>query len=207
MELIRISDSKLKIMLTPTDMCHYEINDEDFQDGEIHQSPAFRLLLEEVKRQVGFSPEDDHYTLRYFPSKRGGCEMFLTQLSPVSQENTHKKDPSAPALPVHCSRGSQYAFSGDYAYRLEDLEALLRGCRRLFGSRYITESTAYRDEKGLYYLILSVTSPSPFSLPGELQFLSEYGQTENPSLLRIYIKEHGRVICPKNAVAVLGELG
>ncbi len=203
MELIRISPHKLKIMLTPTDMCHFELRDEDFREGEVHSGPALRHLLEEVKRQVGFAAEDNHFSLRYFPSRRGGCEMFLTHLPP---KNALSQDPPA-TLPVRVGEDNTCRFSGDYAWRMDDLHALLLVCRRLCGISYITESTACKDEKGMYYLLLSVLSPSPFSLPAELQFLSEYGQVENPSMIRLYIKEHGSILCPGNAVEVLGVLG
>ena len=48
MELIRISDSKLKIMLTPVDMRQFELNTDNFYDDGEQMHRSFRLLLDEV---------------------------------------------------------------------------------------------------------------------------------------------------------------
>jgi negative regulator of genetic competence, sporulation and motility len=50
MELIRISDSKLKIMLTPMDMRQFELSTDNFYDDSEKMHRSFRLLLDEVRR-------------------------------------------------------------------------------------------------------------------------------------------------------------
>ena len=45
MELIRISDSKLKIMLTPMDMRQFELSTDNFYDDSEKMHRSFRLLL------------------------------------------------------------------------------------------------------------------------------------------------------------------
>ena len=86
-------------------------------------------------------------------------------------------------------------FRKECAYRFEALCHLLRACRRLFEIGYICDSTAYKDEKGVYFLLLSVLSPSPFSTPDELDFIVEYGTVENAAHLRLYVREHASLIC------------
>ena len=51
MELIRISEGKLKIMLTPTDMRQFELSTDNFYDDSEKMHRSFRLLLDEVRRQ------------------------------------------------------------------------------------------------------------------------------------------------------------
>lgn len=97
-------------------------------------------------------------------------------------------------------------FRRDCAYRFECIEDLLPVCRRLLGCRYIGESTAYRDENNCYYLVLTIHTSSPFSVPDELNFILEYGRVENAAMLKLYIREHGSVICSGNAVACLSAL-
>jgi negative regulator of genetic competence, sporulation and motility len=71
---------------------------------------------------------------------------------------------------------------------------------------YVGESSAFRDEKKQYYLILTVLCASPFSMPDELGFVPEYGYWENPSFLKQYVKEHGQLLCSPNAVEQLAGL-
>ena len=210
MELIRISNRKLKIMLTPMDMCHFELYDSCFNGNSEEMHRAFRLLLEEVRRQTDFEGDDRHLSIQYFPSRGGGCEMFISRLGDDGEKHVALTEASPPS-----PKGNEKAtalgrhlgcFRRDCVYRFSELAHLLPACSRLIGVRAVCESHAYRDEVGDYLLFLTVLSPSPFSLPNELDFLAEYGSQENAALLRLYIKEHAKLISSPNAVEILGAL-
>ena len=201
MELIRISDSKLKIMLTPMDMRQFELNTDNFYDDSERMHRSFRMLFDEVKRQSGFEADDHRISVQYFPSREGGCEMFISNLSGDKEKGTCALTPACEIQPTAHTRGS---FCRSFAYRFEGLEELLSVCRRLLPMDYITASSAYRDDGGRYYLFLSTFAASPFATPEELYFVVEYGSIENASQLRLYLAEHGTVICAEDAVGTLG---
>ena len=209
MELIRINNKKLKLMLTPTDMSHFELTADMIGEdvGKTHH--AFRLLLSELKNKIGFDADDRHISIQYFPSREGGCEMFISNLQDHDeQENdphTEKKQ-SSHALQVRPSKKETQYFWRDFVYRFDTLNDLLSVCKRLYTIGYICESSAYRDEKNDYYLFLSMRAASPFSIPDEIGFVIEYGSIENVSAIKIYILEHGSPICQQNAIARLSQL-
>ncbi len=210
MELIRISERKLKIMLTPTDMCHFELNQDCFGEDSTKMHRAFRLLLDEVRRRTDFKGDESHLSIQYFPSREGGCEMFISQLNqaedstaaPIRNSLLPSKNSSAP-LPI---RGQIGSFRRDCAFRFTELGHLLLACNRLIDISSVQESHAYRDETSDYFLFLTVLSASPFSLPKELDFLVEYGRVENAALLRLYIQEHATLISSPDAISTLGSL-
>lgn len=205
MELIRINDQKLKIMLTPSDMTQYELNAECIGEDSEQTHRAFRLLLDDVRKQIGFDFDDRRISVQYFPSREGGCEMFVSSILPrFSGEKKPARTPGALTL----RNGSKPAgsFQRDGAYRFETLDFLLRVCRRLHSIGFSGESEAYRDDMNRYYLLLRTRSASPFSAPEELGFVVEYGTVENPSMLRLYFREHGKQICPHGAVEQLASL-
>ena len=211
MELIRISEQKLKIMLTPTDMCHFQLGDDCFEMNGEKMHRAFRLLLAEVRRQTDFEGDDRHLSVQYFPSRGGGCEMFISRLRDDEEGAEAVIDSLLPS-----SRGAEAsapvrrqigAFHRECAYRFDELSDILRACGRLIGVGAVRESHAYRDECGDYLLFLTVLSPSPFSIPEELDFLTEYGRIENAALLRLYIREHATLIAAPDAIQKLGALG
>lgn len=209
MELIRISESKLKIMLTPTDMYHFDLKNEDFGDDSQKMRHAFKNLLREVKRQIDFDADDERLSVQYFPSREGGCEMFLTQLpSHIRSEKGKKERQSETERPNERASLAvkECSFHLDKAYRMETLRELLAACQRLVKSPYISQSTVFKDERSRYFLILSIFSPSPFSIPDALCFLSEYGTLQGVREVTLYIREHGSVICEKNAVQTLAAL-
>lgn len=203
MELIRISDSKLKVMLTPTDMRQFELCADNFYDDSEKMHRSFRLLLDEVRRQSGFEADDHRISVQYFPSREGGCEMFISNLSLERESTTCALTPAQGMHPATRTRGS---FCRSFAYRFDGLEELLSVCRRLLPLDYISASSAWRDDVGRYYLILNTFAASPFATPEELYFVVEYGHLENAAQLRLYLSEHGEVVCAEDAVGTLGAI-
>ena len=192
MELIRISDRKLKIMLTPTDMSHFEMNAERLGEDTEQMRRSFRLLMREVRRKIDFDPDDRRISVQYFPSREGGCEMFVSCM-PQNEEKkralTSLPAPKLPTKPTH-----RQAFRRESAYRMREMTDLLQACRRLRATRFKGDSRAYRDDRGGYFLLIGMVSSSPFALPEEVSFLSEYGEIRNPTQTKIYIREHASLI-------------
>ena len=203
MELIRISEGKLKIMLTPTDMRQFELNTDNFYDDSEKMHRSFRRLFDEVRRRSGFEADDHRISVQYFPSREGGCEMFISNLAGDKERATCALTPAQGMQPATRTRGS---FCRSFAYRFERLDELLSVCRRLLPMDYISASSAWRDDVGRYYLILNTFAASPFATPEELYFVVEYGHLENAAQLRLYLSEHGEVVCAEDAVGTLGAI-
>ncbi len=203
MELIRISDRKLKIMLTPTDMRHFELNPDTFCEDSAGMHRSFRHLLDEIKKQTDFEADDHQISVQYFPSREGGCEMFISRVP----NNCEKLSPIPTTQSLQLRQKSmRNTFHRECAYRFSDLRSLLLVCQRLSSIGYIGSNSAYTDVSDRYYLLLSVLAESPFTTPEELQFITEYGVIENTAWLKLYLSEHGQVLCAENAVYQLGAL-
>ena len=82
MELIRISDSKLKIMLNAEDMVHYAINSDLLNYENTETRRAVWQILDEAKQQTGFDAASDRVLIQVYPSRAGGCEMVNAYLMP-----------------------------------------------------------------------------------------------------------------------------
>lgn len=211
MELIRISERKLKITLTPSDMCQFHLNPEHLEKGSIQMRQAFRLLFAEIRKQIDFDTDDRHISVQYFPSREGGCEMFISHPSTDEERAVDTErllatgGKSAPAmLPAKQNCGK---YRKECAYAFSSVEHLLQACLRLQKAGYIGESTLWKDERGIYYLLLEAFSASPFHTPEKIAFLSEYGSTEFAGTLRTFLKEHGTLLCPACAVERLASCG
>ena len=209
METIRISDRKLKIMLTASDMSHFELNANTLETG-IQSHRIFRHLLHELKDKVGFEADDGHISVQYFPSREGGCEMFISNLDEDGEHEemgtAENKEMRKAALQIQrpCARSD--CFRREFAYRFESLEDLLAVCRRLVQIGYICESSAWRDSEKRYFLLMTALTASPFSIPDEIGFIVEYGKIENAAAIRLYVREYGQTICEKEALMRLAKL-
>jgi negative regulator of genetic competence, sporulation and motility len=113
------------------------------------------------------------------------------ELLGVSDKLT-KKTPS-----VKEERNSRIAFS------FPNLSDMLEVCRILNSLGVRTESRAFADEDGNFYLLLLGTGMSAYSRLDKLTFISEYGKRENPDCLVSYVTEHGKTICEEKAIETL----
>ncbi|MBQ7173135.1 MAG: adaptor protein MecA [Clostridia bacterium] len=194
MELIRISDCKLKVMLTQADIERLHFDPESDSSEDLHRS--FRSLLLEIQRRSGFTADGKELSIQYFPSREGGCEMFISNL----REKEPKSNSASSLAPCEIT-----GFRKEYVFRFCEMNLLLTACKRLLQIGYAGDSEAYVDEGEQWFLILSLISSHPFEMPEELFFLSEYGRQESATDAKIYLAEHGRRLCPDSAVPILAK--
>lgn len=95
MELILISNTKLKIMLNEEDMLQYNIGGET-DCSEPATRRAIRSLLECAKDQIGFNTDGEEIFVQLYTSKRGGCELFVTKCKLEEPENKKSLPEIAP---------------------------------------------------------------------------------------------------------------
>ncbi len=192
MELIRISDSKLKIMLSREDMMHYAISPErmDYENTETRR--VVWQMLDEAKQKTGFDAAIDRVLIQVYPSRSGGCEMYVTKL-PSKGEGEEAvcavtvKKPGRPML-----------------YTFETLQDLLQACRHLHQQGHIKNSAAYLMPEGMYHLLLweerrDGIGGMPLYNPAD-----EFGERQKGNMARLcYIKEHGTHLAEEGAIEKL----
>ena len=203
MELIRINDRKLKIMLTPSDMSHFEMNAERLGEDTEQMRRSFRMLMKEVRRKIAFDLDDRRVSVQYFPSREGGCEMFVS----CTLQEEKKKAPAAFPLALLPIKSEQKTnkYRREIVVRIQEMRDLLKACKRLKNAGFEGESCAFSEECGGYLLFLSCMSDSPFAFPEKFAFLAEYGSARNLAQARLYILEHANIIS-ENAVEKLAGL-
>jgi negative regulator of genetic competence, sporulation and motility len=194
MEWIRISQNKLKIMLTAEDARHYELNCEQADYTDVLTRTAFREILTDVKREADFDASEDKVYIQMYPSKEGGCELFVTKIGLLLNEQ------QAPSTSQVSGKAAPRARRENaLAFRFPSFSLLSAACRRL-RPLPIRKSEAFRDEKGAWWLFLSGCEGQKF------RFLSGYAREVRADLARLYLAEHGKSVCEKNAVERLAEL-
>lgn len=196
MEYIMISDSKLKVMMDKYDFDLLNISAEELDYTNPEAKSAFEGIFEHAKEELGFDTSGHRILLQLFPSKDGGCELFITKLGKLSQSDSEHTKSSI-------SKPKQKAYSFD------SLSNLLSVCNHLHKKSKFSESSAFFDANGRWYLFLSCTNEfdeEEFNLMNEFTFISEYGHRENPDTLSWYLGEYGKEICAKNAIETLGKI-
>ncbi len=230
MELILISNTKLKIMLSESDMRQYRIS-EEADCAEADTRRAIRNLLEKAREQIGFNTEGSEIFVQLYTSRKGGCELFVTKTSledpaeksreeiKSSVKASEKKTKRQVSLPersfiekdiqqisgaAEAKRQSPKTQAGGrIAFSFPDVKALCKVCKILNDNGLTPQSRAFADGDGNCYLLLLNTGTSAYARLDKLTFILEYGKRENPDCLASYISEHGKEICSRNAIETL----
>ena len=192
MELILINDSKLKIMLTPSDMKEYDISCESVDYKKTETRRAFWCILDDAKHKTGFDAASEKVYIQMYPSKEGGCEMYVTKLELKSSKESHHA-----LLPL--SRRF-------LAFSFERLDELIGVCRRLRAIDFSGSSEAHRSNTGRYVLIIDEPEENAYIGLSEHSFIDEFGRRENVKHVKLMCHEHASCICGENAVEILGSL-
>ena len=228
MELIVIDETKLKIMLTAPDMQHYDLHAERMTTANAATRNAFRHIFNDARQRIGFDTSGERLLVQLYTSRGGGCEIFVTKLcaeddatdtadaseeSELSAEDALlarlAKEEAMPTSPTtHPLLSDGFGCSDESetcAYRFSEAEDLFALCRRLAASAYVGESEVYISEahgSSAWYLFL--TPEAGNSLP---PFVREYApEVPDADALKLYLSEHGRVVCPAGAAVIMGRI-
>ena len=194
MELLRIGDRKLKVTLSDEDMERYRLDKDTLDYDTTETRSAFWQILDEAKRRTGFDAGGARLFVQIYPSRGGGCEMYVTMTE--AEEHSRGRRPAA------LVRGPESL------YRFEDLSLLLTVCRKLSELGYRDESAVY-GEDGAYYLVIREKLESSIMSPkalGEFSFIEEYGTRLSGGVRLAHLREHGRCLEGEMAVERFAKL-
>ena len=199
MELLLISEKKLKISLSAADMEAYALRCEDLDYGNTETRRVFWSILDRAKHETGFDAASERVFVQVYPSVCGGCELFVTKMSGYVPTGLDK-------LRERLAAGSGRKTL--QVWRFPDFEALLFACACLREVPGICGSSAYAEEGKGYLLFLTCREHECGTLPGFLPTdrLREYGSRLDASAALLRAPEHFSLLADGNAVERLSAL-
>lgn len=190
MDLIFINKNKLKIMLNNADMADYSLSPDTIDYNDVDAKNIFYNILNRAKKETGFDFENGRIFIQLYPSKEGGCEMYVTKLCGVSKRDDEKDS------------GEMIKGKRRCAYSFESLDSMLSVCRRLFSLDYSEKSSAF-SYSDRFYLLLSEPEETAYIPLSEFSFIKEFGRSESYKNTELLLIEKGSCICNNNAVETL----
>ncbi len=219
METIFINEDKIKIMLSKIEMTKYRI-DKDFSKDKTESDLIIWDILDDASILTGFDTEKGSFYVQMYPSKDGGCELFVTRITrdnttfenktpyPLKEskntEGIAAKKETEPIMcekeKIRCRSRLQTQISDfskrdgkRYIYKFYDFESLLGACKEMSLSEEEISAEAFFDEDfETFYLTVKVDS----------HHLSEFGGVKCKDLYLYYILERCSLIC-KDAVSTI----
>ena len=190
MDYIMINQGKLKIMLEAEDLKEWDIRIDELDYSNPYAKAIFEEILAYAKANLGFDADGRKVLLQLYPSKDGGCELFITRLCDL------------------CDAPEENGEAWQRAYSFQKLSHLLSVCRQLLLGGFSGKSSAWYDGEGKWFLLISAQGEQKKELYplDEFTFISEYGECEVPKFLSLYLSEYASPVCEGNATAVLGKI-
>ena len=208
MEMLMIGEEKLKITLSAEDLEEFGLCPDELDYGNTDTKRMFWDLLGRAKHTLGFDTDGHRVLVQLYTCRKGGCEIFVTRLGEVCR--SCGDDCEASDNPVlHYKPSHKIPDGTDLkvgAFCFERIEWLIDACRRLADIGYDGNSEAYISDDGRYFLFLDGLDATGYLPLDEFSFICEYGTAENVSCAKDFLVEHGRILCPSQAVATLGAL-
>lgn len=208
MELIMINDKKMKIMLTEKELYRYNLECGSFSMESEDQRHAFRKVLSDACKMGGFDNRSSRLMVQMYPSKKGGCEIFVTKMESTDQECKKALPPSPIVVGIDCGEMSCEGKDSlcTECYCFNNFSHLITVCKQLLICKYSGSSNAYVSPNGTYYLVLSdISITSTNKSYDMLSFIGEYAKRSDIRALG-YIEDHCKSICKRDAVSTLGRL-
>ena len=187
MEIMKITDTSIKISLCASEAQEYNLNEESQLDTK-EVKKSFAKLLSKAKKEVGFKYAGENIVAEIFSSKDGGYEIFVSYLN--LEEKMYKEKMGEQRI----SRQGQIII-----YCFEELENLLLVLSRLSRLELDAKSSVYFESlTKKYYLILDGVSKKDLFLG----FICEYATILKSNHLT-YIQEYTKCIAKGNAISSL----
>lgn len=205
MELLVISENKLKVILSRADMDAYSITCDSIDYDNTETRKAFWCILDEAKHKTGFDAASDRVYVQVYPSKGGGCEMYVTKMSKRTSQ-AHEKQGDEADRRINIRKQSGY-FEKSLC-RFENAEDMIAACRTLCEMGFEADSSLYCSEDGAYFLRTERSGAEPPSLLRRgcsSDILSEFG-TRLDYAFEGWVSERCICICSKDAVKKIASL-
>ena len=196
MEILKISESKIKIMLSPADVRSFGLDVDDVDGSDTKTRAKVFEILDEVKRLYGFDHEGNKLLVQFYPAKDGGAELFVTKLGAITKRNERAISKSEHVTMLE-SRKMLFFFSS--------LDDLINAIKTITDSECIQQSELFFSDGEGYYLELTGRGTSRLGAICELAVLLEYS-VRVPIELAPYINEHCEKLTDGNAVALLSRI-
>ena len=193
MEVLKINESKVKIMLDAKEAARYAIGAE-FGECDVcdaRDRASIYAVLDEVRKKHGFDHRGERLLVQVYAAKGGGAEIFVTRIGTIG---------AAKSRAIAKDRDVGVIGTVGYLLRFDTKEALVACATSLASLGTVSSSLFIDRENGAFYL--SVLLHTAADSNGECQMplaVSELA-IALPCELLPFIKEHFAAAIASGAV-------
>ncbi len=195
-DVLRINDSKIKIMLTKTDVHSFglDTDTDDYNDTRIKKQVW--EILDRVKCEYGFDHTAGKLLIQFYPSRDGGAELFVTLLNSL---------PKGREISISRSENVTMLDTRRRIYFFQSFRDLLQAARAVSHTKSIAHSELFWSRDEGYFLEIEERGSSRLGQICEFAILSEFAESVPPERYP-YIAERSDKLTDGNAVELLSHI-
>lgn len=185
MEFLNISDTKLKVTLSPEECVSYGIDTSksEFTRAEIKE--VMRDILSLAEGECGFVVTSEKILVQLYPMPSGECEIFVTKLIGLTTRDRGMLKGVDGLTTIEKKRG---------IYRFDSRETLISAAKAIY--REGIDCELYSDESGRYYIGIDEEITDGIS---RVEVLVEFSDRLSDIPLHV-LSEYGKLISSDNTL-------
>ena len=196
MDVLKISNTKVKIMLSEDDIKKYALDIAEVDYNDTKTRGKVWKILDFIKKNHGFNFDGSKLLIQFYPSRDGGAELFVTKLSSLSKGNERFMSKSENVTMLDSKRTM---------YNFVNFTDLIQASKIINGAKSIKESELFYSDSEGYYLEITERGATRLGQICEFAILLEFA-TRTPDERIPYITEHCKKLTDGEAVEQLSRL-
>ncbi len=193
MKIEKISDNKLKIVLSKQDLIDKDIDIHTLNPNSMESQDLFFDILQEIEFYYGFDMGNSQVLLEGVSTSNGGMILTVTKTTP----HAHDSIKPVPKLKVKKKEATQSV--KELIYKFDSFDNFVEFVYRLNRLSIKYQNSLYEYNHN-YYLVLSCTMENSETYKKLLFVLSDYASfTANP-VIKNKLSEYGSLLIEKNAI-------
>ncbi len=200
MRIEKLNENIIRIFLGIEDLREKNIDLHDFMSNSLESQDLFLDLLTKAETEVGFKTHNYKLLIEALASSDGNFIFTITRTKPEGSQKLKENKPKVKRYTTTPNKAlSIYSFN--------TFDEFCEFCNYIQTSnlnKFIDKlkNSSLVLYKGTYYLILSNLRLNVTDLKSFSYTISEFSsRVKNEELLERKLKEYGKVIIPKNAIA------
>lgn len=194
MKIEKISDNKLKIVLTKQDLIDKHIDIKNLNPNSMESQNLFFDLLQEIESYHDFDLEDSQILLEGVSTTNGSMILTITK-----RNDDFIETKKAPKLIVKKKRRNTNLANTEFIYKFDNLDNFIdfSSSIKTLPKKYI--NTLYKLKEN-YYLTLKIANIKEDSYKNVFLQLSDYAETMPYINYKNKLTEYGEIIIKNSAI-------
>lgn len=202
MKIERLSDNKIRVLITREDTRQWDVNLKKFSENSPEARELFRFVLRQAEQDVNFSVGRDRLLVETMDTGGECFVMIISKINGVAElaDELLRRGKRVKQTEIKLNCRTKQSASLYRIFKFADFDSLCAGAAEI-SELFIGGSRLYKYEGAFFLELKPLDAFGFFELENTLTEFAE--KCTNPQILRGLLEERGTAMIPADAVTVL----